>query len=497
MAAPWAGQGRPRHRIACEARNIRHTGSVLQWKRKFGWIKPDVELEHPEAFKNNWRVYVNVVDVRGQTLYSGARVSFYIYSDGKGLGAEEVFLEPRRAQEGRRGCWAGKGCHDLDVRSIYAPALQVVVFVITIITIIIIIIIIIITSIITTTSSTNPRSRPPRHGGMDHWKYVESGLWDGHFRDAASREGLVLRSEAVGLTQPPGRFGAPLQPRWPFHIAESGQSAGCGAEVPSKPGSKAAQKQVEPPSCPLQPRKSDEVPSKERPPTSPTSQRVTCEGYPKQDLLLRLSAYRAHAEQRVAVMRARLIKCPDDSSVEELAMLRAEVAAQIASLEEAAHQARGLTIDEDATGELPNGAPPFARPNFPQHPSKVPVQKTFQKDCGKKGGKKGLGLNVKVNEGKQHVAAEQEAEPDTAQTDGPVGPDRRKRTEEGSAGRLSWCSSEMRGWRPAMEDASCVCLNLEDRLANFALSTVQTKQTVVTIRVAVAVVDGCALVTES
>ncbi|CAE7029401.1 unnamed protein product [Symbiodinium sp. KB8] len=219
MAAPWAGQGRPRHRIACEARNIRHTGSVLQWKRKFGWIKPDVELEHPEAFKNNWRVYVNVVDVRGQTLYSGARVSFYIYSDGKGLGAEEVFLEPRRAQEGRRGCWAGKG----------------------------------------------------------------------------------------------------------------------------------------------------------------------------------------------------------------------------------------------------------ARPNFPQHPSKVPVQKTFQKDCGKKGGKKGLGLNVKVNEGKQHVAAEQEAEPDTAQTDGPVGPDRRKRTEEGSAGRLSWCSSEMRGWRPAMEDASCVCLNLEDRLANFAL----------------------------
>ncbi|CAE7703963.1 cpped1 [Symbiodinium sp. CCMP2456] len=196
--------------------------AVLQWKRKFGWIRPDVELEHPEAFKNNWRVYVNVVDVRGQALYSGARVSFYIYSDGKGLGAEEVFLE------GRRGCWAGKG----------------------------------------------------------------------------------------------------------------------------------------------------------------------------------------------------------------------------------------------------------ARPNFPQHPSKVPVQKTFQKDwaprhCatargGKKGGKKGLGLNVKVNEGKQQVA-EQEVEPDPAHTDGPVGPDRRKRTEEGSAGRLSWCSSEMRGWRPAMEDASCVCLNLEDRLANFAL----------------------------
>eukprot|EP00439_Symbiodinium_sp_Y106_P072521 s1406_g13.t1 len=57
--------------------------------------------EHPAH-----RVYVNIVDVRGQALYSGARVSFYVYSDGKGLGAEEVLLEPRRA---RAGDFAFKG----------------------------------------------------------------------------------------------------------------------------------------------------------------------------------------------------------------------------------------------------------------------------------------------------------------------------------------------------------------------------------------------------
>ena len=77
---------------------------------------------------------MNIVDVRGQALYSGARVwaplvfnrktlqqtvlktraalgssaarSFYVYSDGKGLGAEEVLLEPRRA---RAGDFAFKG----------------------------------------------------------------------------------------------------------------------------------------------------------------------------------------------------------------------------------------------------------------------------------------------------------------------------------------------------------------------------------------------------
>ena len=70
---------------------------------RFGWIQPDELLDHPEAFKNNWRsslhlhhrsndvdsvcklcpmilgpantrIYVNVLDVKSGVLYSGARV---------------------------------------------------------------------------------------------------------------------------------------------------------------------------------------------------------------------------------------------------------------------------------------------------------------------------------------------------------------------------------------------------------------------------------------
>ena len=51
---------------------------------------------------------------------------------------------------------------------------------------------------------------------MAKWKYVKSGLWDGHFRDSDSREGLVLRSPTLTGSTCSGRFGRPLQPRWPF-----------------------------------------------------------------------------------------------------------------------------------------------------------------------------------------------------------------------------------------------------------------------------------------
>jgi len=82
---------------------------VLQWKRKFGWIEPDESLDHPEAFKNNWRIYVNVLDVSSGVLYSGARVSFFVYSDGKGLGAEDVQLEGKKNVMSGKGAWAPRG----------------------------------------------------------------------------------------------------------------------------------------------------------------------------------------------------------------------------------------------------------------------------------------------------------------------------------------------------------------------------------------------------
>lgn len=92
----WPAQGhvRRRRRLA----QIRHTGSVLHFGRHFGWIAPDAAIDHPEAWKHNWRVYVNLKDVSsGEPLWGGARVSFFAYCDGDGIGAEEVLLEDGEA----------------------------------------------------------------------------------------------------------------------------------------------------------------------------------------------------------------------------------------------------------------------------------------------------------------------------------------------------------------------------------------------------------------
>lgn len=51
----------------------------------------------------------------------------------------------------------------------------------------------------------------------------------------------------------------------------------------------------------------------------------------------------------------------------------------------------------------------------------------------------------------------------------PFGPDRDKTTTLGEASVLSWVVSEMRGWRPAMEDATCALFDLEGPLARHAL----------------------------
>ncbi|CAE7376099.1 unnamed protein product [Symbiodinium natans] len=174
---------------------------------------------------------------------------------------------------------------------------------------------------------------------MEHQKYVESGLWDGHFRDAASREGLVLRSEASALAQRPGRFGVPLRPRWPFRP----QNRASASEMPWAPGGGGTL--PGPAAGPAQ------EPARESAHGSPHK------GSPREslreELLSQLSAYRQLADQRVATMRARLIKCPDAATVEELEVLRAEVAQQIASLEEAAHKAARGRLHDDAPEESP------------------------------------------------------------------------------------------------------------------------------------------------
>ncbi|CAJ1434575.1 unnamed protein product, partial [Effrenium voratum] len=72
----------------------RFTGTVLSWKGRFGWIRPEKRINHEEAAKHGGRVYVHISDVEGrQELSENSRVSFLAYGDGDGLGAEQVRVE--------------------------------------------------------------------------------------------------------------------------------------------------------------------------------------------------------------------------------------------------------------------------------------------------------------------------------------------------------------------------------------------------------------------
>merc|ERR1712048_900316 len=68
----------------------RVTGKVKEWKGKFGWIVPDMKLNPPEAKKNDGKIYLAHEDVEEELEGVGASVSFFVYSDGEGLGAMNV-----------------------------------------------------------------------------------------------------------------------------------------------------------------------------------------------------------------------------------------------------------------------------------------------------------------------------------------------------------------------------------------------------------------------
>jgi len=70
--------------------NGRVTGSITEWKGKFGWIVPDAPIMHPEARMKGGRIYMSQEDVLEVISGVGAEVSFYVYSDGNGLGALHV-----------------------------------------------------------------------------------------------------------------------------------------------------------------------------------------------------------------------------------------------------------------------------------------------------------------------------------------------------------------------------------------------------------------------
>lgn len=65
----------------------RVTGKIIDWKGKFGWIMPDQPVPHPESKKRGGRVFLNITDVEAEISGVGAPVSFFLYTDGTGLGA--------------------------------------------------------------------------------------------------------------------------------------------------------------------------------------------------------------------------------------------------------------------------------------------------------------------------------------------------------------------------------------------------------------------------
>merc|ERR1719487_2309233 len=58
------------------------TGEVLEWKGKYGWIKPTEELDHPMASRREGRVWVSCSDLQGvEELTAGTVCQFHVYCD--------------------------------------------------------------------------------------------------------------------------------------------------------------------------------------------------------------------------------------------------------------------------------------------------------------------------------------------------------------------------------------------------------------------------------
>jgi len=69
-------------------------GQVLNMLSHYGWITAFGDIDHPLAGKHFGRVYIHSKDVvEGHSLSAGDVVSFYLYVDNVGLGAESCRVE--------------------------------------------------------------------------------------------------------------------------------------------------------------------------------------------------------------------------------------------------------------------------------------------------------------------------------------------------------------------------------------------------------------------
>jgi len=69
-------------------------GQVLDWHGNFGWIQALQPVEHPEAHRNQGRIYMAGEDVQEDLSGVGADVTFFLYQDANGLGAMNVRPAP-------------------------------------------------------------------------------------------------------------------------------------------------------------------------------------------------------------------------------------------------------------------------------------------------------------------------------------------------------------------------------------------------------------------
>lgn len=65
-------------------------GTIVQWKGKFGWVKPHDTIDHPMADQHQGDLYVSQEDVESEIEGVGSVVKFILYGDARGLGAQNV-----------------------------------------------------------------------------------------------------------------------------------------------------------------------------------------------------------------------------------------------------------------------------------------------------------------------------------------------------------------------------------------------------------------------
>jgi len=83
-------------------------GEVLILLGHYGWLVSQEPLEHPGADRNGGRIYMRRCDVAaGAPLAPGDAVTFYLYADDRGLGAEEVRLVDGDRRRGHRALSCG------------------------------------------------------------------------------------------------------------------------------------------------------------------------------------------------------------------------------------------------------------------------------------------------------------------------------------------------------------------------------------------------------